>query len=83
MDKTDPLNPDKRIDPAGEFPAVLVVFDGVGVTGSLPDALEIAIAFPLSGQGGHHKRMFSELNTRLGWGTHSDGSAEVCPAVPL
>jgi hypothetical protein len=37
--------------PRGKFPIVHVVLVSVGVTGSLPDALDITIAFPLSGQG--------------------------------
>ena len=37
--------------PRGKFPTVHVVSDSVGVTGSLPNALDITVAFPLSGQG--------------------------------
>jgi hypothetical protein len=37
--------------PRGKFPTVHVVSDSVGVTGSLPNVLDITVAFPLSGQG--------------------------------
>jgi len=37
--------------PWGEFPAVLVVLDSVGVTSDLPYSLDVTVAFPLSGQG--------------------------------
>ena len=49
--------------PCGRFPTVRVVYDSVGAISNSPLTPDTAVAFPPSGRGRPHKRMFSELNT--------------------
>ena len=52
--------------PRERFPTVRVVYDSVRATPDSPLTFDVAVAFPLSGQGRPYKKMFSELNTLPG-----------------
>ena len=52
--------------PRERFPTVRVVSDSVRAASDSPVTSDIAVAFPVTGQGRPYKMMFSELNTRPG-----------------
>jgi len=52
--------------PRERFPTVPVVYDSVRATSDSPLTSDIAVAFPLTGQGRPYRMMFSELDTLPG-----------------